>query len=67
MLGYWLAKYRRQHTEKPSHFMDITPVSASEGSALLEIVYPHGVRVRLFAPVGPAYLASLLTLDRGGA
>ena len=71
VLNYWLAKYRgkRAPAAAPERgpFVEITPRGSAGEQALMEVVYPHGVRVRLFAPVGPAYLASLLTLDRGGA
>lgn len=62
-LNYWLAKYRHQAAERPDAFVEITPVGPPAERALLEVVYPHGIRLRLFEPVEPAYLAPLLTLD----
>ena len=60
ILCYWLAKYRQEATEEPGAFIEITPSAAPEDQALLELVYPNGVRLRLFAPVQAAYLVSLL-------
>lgn len=64
VLNYWLAKYRRQRTATPQRgaFVEITPRSTPREQAWLEVVYPHGVCLRLFAPVEPAYLARLLAL-----
>ena len=62
VLTYWLAKYRRhQSGESTSAFIEITPPPPTE-TALLEIIYPHGVRLRLFAPLPPAYLEALVRL-----
>lgn len=65
VLNYWLAKYRRQTTpaagaSERSAFVEITPSSAPAQRALVELVYPHGVRLRFFSPVEPAYLVRLL-------
>jgi hypothetical protein len=60
VLNYWLAKYRREKAASPGAFQQITPSAPSVDGALLEIVYPNGVRLRLFTPVGPAYLNRLL-------
>ncbi len=69
-LNYWLAKYRRAHAEEPAGlagaFQEITPTVSSADAALREIVFPHGVRLRLFAPVELAYLERLLTPRRPG-
>lgn len=62
-LCYWLAKYRRETAERPSAFLEITPPTPPEAAALLEVVYPHGVRLRVFSLVEPAYLARLLALE----
>jgi len=61
-LCYWLAKYRRATTEQPGAFIEITPPRPAAEAALLEVVYPHGVRLRLFAPAEPAYLERLIAL-----
>ena len=62
-LNYWIAKYRRQGAtpqhEQSGAFVEICPAPA--GEALLEVVYPSGVRLRLFSLVEPAYLERLLT------
>lgn len=63
-LNYWLAKYRRQMSEQAGDFIEILPGSAPEERAFLEVVFPHGVRLRFFAPVEPAYLERLLTPER---
>lgn len=68
VLNYWLKKYRRHHDEGPTTaFVEVTPESeiatmVAPADALLEIWYPHGVRLRLFAPVPPAFLERLLAL-----
>lgn len=62
---YWLIKYRRQMATR-EEFVEITPPSGGEAAhPLVELLYPNGIRVRLFAPVAPSYLASLLGTDRG--
>lgn len=63
ILCYWLAKYRRQAADKPEAFIEIIPSAPPTQQALVEVVYPHGVRLRLFAPVAPSYLEPLLTLE----
>jgi transposase-like protein len=66
VLNYWLAKYRRERAPEATHhrgaFMEITPGPAPAEQVLFEVVYPHGVRLRLFQPVEPAYLERLLAL-----
>ena len=62
MLNYWLAKYRKEAAQKPETFIEILPGVPQE-QALLEVVYPHGVRLRLLTPVAPSYLAPLLQLE----
>ncbi len=63
ILNYWLAKYRREVHQKPGAFIEIMPSAVPQEQALVEVVYPHGVRLRLFAPVETAYLAPLLQLE----
>ncbi len=63
VLNYWLAKYRKEALQKPGAFIEIMPSAAPQEQALVEVVYPHGVRLRLFAPVETAYLAPLLVLE----
>ena len=70
VLGYWLAKYHREMTERPGAFLEITPAALPQvqavppaEQALMEVVYPHGVRLRLFSPVAPAFLEHLLMLE----
>lgn len=60
MLNYWLAKYRRETAQKPDAFIEILPEAAPQEQALLEVIYPHGVRLRLFAPVEPSFLVPLI-------
>ncbi len=64
MLNYWLVKYRREAHQKPGVFIEILPGAAPQEQALLEVVYPHGVRLRLFAPVEPSFLAPLIRLEQ---
>jgi hypothetical protein len=61
-LNYWRAKYRRQNND--GAFLEITPGTTPTEQPLLEIVYPHGVRLRLFAPLAPASLERLIGLPR---
>lgn len=60
-LYYWRRKYRKQ--PQGEAFIRLAPPAAGE-RAVLEIVYPGGVRLRLFAPVSPAWLTSLLQRER---
>lgn len=74
LLNYWLAKYRREQAESQQEppsapdesgsfdFIEITPGSLPAEQALLEVIYPHGVRLRLFSPVEAAYLERLVGL-----
>ena len=63
---YWLRKYRRQvAVQEP--FVEITPSSASEPvQPLVELLYPGGIRLRLFMPVPPSYLAPLVGVEPQG-
>ena len=63
VLNYWLANYRREPHHKPDAFIELLPSAAPKEQALIEVVYPHGVRLRLFAPVETVYLAPLLQLE----
>jgi len=57
---YWLRKYRSTSNE-PGSFLEITPDSSSHSERpLLEVCYPHGVRLRIFTPLRPADLDRLL-------
>src|SRR5690625_7238807 len=59
VLGYWLRHYRRgQEVSEVPAFFETTPPRG--GAPVAEIEYPGGVRLRLFTPVGPSYLAALL-------
>lgn len=68
VLGYWLAKYRKQTAAaagpETGAFLELLPRSTPAEQALLEVVYPHGVRLRFFSLLPPAYLEQLLTLER---
>ena len=59
VLNYWVAKYRRQSAESGA-FLEIHPGAAAE-RPLLEVCYPHGVRLRIFTPLKAAYLDHLLS------
>ena len=63
ILCYWLAKYRRETPDKSGAFIEIMPAAPPQEQALVEVVYPHGVRLRLFTPVETAYLEPLLVLE----
>lgn len=60
VLNYWLAKYRRKSTESEA-FLEIHPGAAAE-RPLLEVCYPHGVKLRIFTPLKAAYLDHLLSV-----
>jgi transposase-like protein len=64
VLGYWLTKYRRKNAPEAGGFVEITPPMMPEEHAHAEIVYPNGVRVRLFAPPAPAHLERLVSIGR---
>lgn len=67
VLTYWMAKYRRAQAAGSGSFVEITPTVPSDGRALMEVLFPHGVRLRLFSPVSPAYLERLVTFSRPSA
>ena len=59
-LWYWLRKYRT--VEVPPHsgaFQELCMPGADSGT-FVEVTYPDGLRLRLFAPVPAAYLTTLL-------
>jgi len=57
---YWLRKYRSTSNE-PGSFLEIRPDSSAHSERpLLEVCYPHGVRLRIFTPLRPADLDRLL-------
>ncbi len=60
VLCYWLAKYRRKSAESGA-FLEIHPVAAAPERPLLEVCYPHGVKLRIFTPLKAAYLDHLLS------
>lgn len=64
VLGYWITKYRRDKLAGASSFLEITPSGAPGERALMEVVYPHGVRVRLFSSPGAADLERLISAGR---
>ena len=64
---YWLTKYRRESASSLG-FIEITsPSPLDNGQPLVELVYPSVVRLRLFSPVAPSYLAALVAHAAGGA
>ncbi len=64
VLGYWLSKYRRERTPEAGAFVEIIPPVAAADHAVMELVYPHGVRLRLFATPAPTDLERLLSFGR---
>ncbi len=64
VLTYWLTKYRKEAAQKPGAFIEILPGAVPQEQALVEVIYPHGVRLRLFTPVEPWYLAPLIRLEQ---
>ncbi len=61
VLNYWLAKYRRKSAESDAFLEIHTGVAAAAERPLLEVCYPHGVKLRIFTPLKAAYLDHLLT------
>ncbi len=62
VLNYWLAKYRSKSVETGA-FLEIHPGATSAAERpLLEVCYPHGVKLRIFTPLQPAYLDHLLSV-----
>ena len=57
VFSYWLSKFRR--SAPAADFVEIAP-ALSTGSAVVEIDFPDGIRLRFFAPVSPGYLAQLI-------
>ena len=61
VLNYWLAKYRSKSAESGA-FLEIHPGAAAPPERpLLEVCYPHGVKLRIFTPLKAAYLDHLLS------
>lgn len=56
---YWLRRHRDEHSE--GGFIQVVPEPAPAEKAHVEVLYPSGTRVRLFSPVTPAYVRSLVT------
>ena len=54
---YWRRKYRQK--PQGEGFIEVGLPAAGE-RAVMEIVYPGGVRLRLFAPISRAWLTALL-------
>lgn len=63
VLTYWVSKYRRDRAAERDAFLEITPISAPEDRALMEVQFPNGVRLRLFSAIAPGYLERLLTFE----
>ena len=59
-LNYWQAKYSRKGAvSQGAAFLEISAPAADE-RAVMEVVYPGGVRLRLFVPASATFLRSLL-------
>ena len=67
VLGYWLTRYRRERMPDAGAFVEISPPLAAADHAVMELVYPHGVRLRLFAMPAPTELERLVSFGRRGA
>lgn len=67
VLTYWVAKYNRSRSGGAGTFVQITPSVTADDRALMEVVFPHGVRLRLFSPIAAAYLEQLVMLGRPAA
>jgi hypothetical protein len=62
---YWLAKYRREQKfeRAPSEgnaFIELAAPAGGSERAVAELVYPNGVRLRLFDSVGVETIAQLV-------
>ena len=65
VLNYWVAKYRRtKQAESEAGFVELLSDPALTERPFMEVAYPRGLRVRFFAPPGPAYLELLLGAGR---
>ena len=64
VLGCWITKYRHEKLSEASFFLEITPSTIPGERALMEVVYLHGVRVRLFSSPGAAELEHLIRAGR---
>ncbi len=59
-LYYWQGKYPRKGADSQgAAFLEISAPAAGE-RAVMEVVYPGGVRLRLFVPASATFLRSLL-------
>jgi hypothetical protein len=67
VLTYWVARYNRSRAGEAGSFVEITPSVSSDVRAVMEVVFPHGVRLRLFSQIAPAYLEQLVMLGRAAA
>ena len=60
---YWLGKYRRQMVPA-NQFVELSgSLDPSDSQPLVELLYPGGIRLRMFVPVGPHYLHALVNSD----
>ena len=57
---YWLGKYRRKMVVA-DQFVELSgSLDTEESQPLVELLYPSGIRLRMFVPVGPEYLLELV-------
>jgi hypothetical protein len=60
---YWLAKYRREPRQCGPHssaFIELAAPAGGSERAMAELVYPNGVRLRLFDSVGAETIERLV-------
>ena len=65
VLNYWIKRYRQERASNSHAFIEITPAHQHpmiSQQPLFEVVYPHGVCLRLFQPVETTFLARMLRL-----
>ena len=64
VLTYWIAKYHREQATEAGSFVEISPSLPMAERALMEMIFPNGIRLRLFSAAMPPNLERLLTLTR---
>jgi hypothetical protein len=65
VLNYWLRKYRLEQEaseDTPAAWVEVKPSreEPSPVAPVLELIYPNGIRLRLFSALEPDYLHCLI-------
>jgi hypothetical protein len=62
--AYWRGKYGRDQVSSGGFVEIRRPESPPTEKAHVEVLYPSGIRVRLFSAVTPAYVTGLVAGER---